>query len=689
MDFNGAPFDSLAMITGDLAVENAKSAKRSKGRSRSRPRAIDGTNNSDDYRSGAKVTVPSISIPAKDADKRSKVFQPSSSDVRGAFASSTVSPRRSRYNPPKKIDMHTAELDMKINFQSPDGNVPKKSTRKLDVTQDFSFPLDKGSIKLTTSPGINKTLSEESDESVFITPTKKKLRIDNEDANAIPPSVDPIHYQEIPSFSKQCKTVTPSPSEQSDSLSNAVRPRPNGKNVDLDGGSKISANRNVKQKRLKRVSKLRRNGTKKPPVALAKAITVGKKTIPARQVVKLRKMKPPSVKKVQIPCETDRTSKYLSKKKSTNSKKSTMKTMDSDHTDRLIKRLETTRKQWPITKGKKRLEASKIAKMKASGHTDMTELKKNGKRKMPISLNKESMLKFISEMMNDLETLKETVTKSDDRNIIDLADLKRDFIPLSKMDILLDCRKKRERRHWSGGLSAASSKKRRALASTRNTPSLPSFSMRTPAGKMFSPFFTPDFGDDESVCESVIDLGTISNSQALVSYTRNGSLDKYKNKIEDSDRKVGQSTRLDRKHQAKKSRIQNSCTDILATLGCATTHEEKKRSDSKATLLSLPSNCEDSGTIAKQIMETPPMETQLPSSKNNPMGPIINDPFEKLLAMDHDELIEEVLKERAEQSMSNESALVEVSYRETDDNSSSSEDSMQDDLLQAISNLAY
>ena len=683
--------ESLVMTTRDVAVEKVASVKRLKGRSRSRPRAIEGTSNADGYMSGVEKVESSIFIPIKQLNDTLEVFQPRSSGGRAALAS-RVSPRRSRYNPPRKIERHFDKLDMKKNAELSDAGVPKQGARGRNITEDVNFAVVKGCIEIISLPDINKTMSQESDESIFITPTKKRARNDSNDADALPSSINQIDQKKSP-LANKCTTVTPSPSEKSDSLSNAVPTRQKGRNIGLDGCNKTSTQRYVKLKRLKRVSKRRGNGTKKPTVVLTKAITVGRKTIPARQVAKLRKTKPPPVKKIQMQRETAHTSKYLKQRRSPSSKKNTVQTIDFNETDNLTKRLETTRKQCATIKGKKRLEAAKLLKIKPNGNADMKGLNHGKNRKASTSLKKEAMVKFISEMMNDLENLKATVTNSDDRNIIDLVDLKRDFIPLSKMDVILDCRGKGKTRHRKGKLATTSSK-HRSLASSRNTPLVPFFSMQTPVGHkvVFSPFSGPDFGEDESACESVIDLGTISNSQALLSYTRYGSPDESEDKssAEDSASERARSGTLDRKRPAGKSRLQNYGSDILATLGCATADKRKRGSDSKATSSSRSNgDGKDSREIATQFVETPAMEKQAPLSENNSLGPKINDPFEELLAMDHDDLIEEELKKRAKDFMPNEFALVKVGYREFDDTSSSSDDSMQDDLMLDIPTLAY
>ena len=109
-------------------------------------------------------------------------------------------------------------------------------------------------------------------------------------------------------------------------------------------------------------------------------------------------------------------------------------------------------------------------------------------------------------------------------------------------------------------------------------------------------------------------------------------------------------------------------------------------------------------------MKLPRLDPQRDSSKGirNPVVSLATnkekeDPFEKLFAMDHDDLIEEELKKWVHPPMSHHSTLVKIGTNGTDGNddddkndddsddlaSSSSDESMEDDMLLSIPTLAY
>jgi len=649
-----------------------------------------------------------------------------------------VSPRRNRYNPPRKVYEHFDELSIENTAQTPDIDIDvdvdavrKKSknraSRKSD-TRDTDCMIDKGTIGFANEPDINKTFSQDTDQSIYVTPTKKIIETEKTNAEALSSLTDSIHNEENPSISKQCKTlVTPSPSEKTTSDL--------AKHIDSDACSKISIGHVTKRKNLKRVSKLRHNGTKKPRVVLTKAITVGKKTIPARQIVKIKKAKIPLVKKIQKHRQSAKTCWNLKQNKSTNTsaKEDATKTTNHDKHGSLTKRSEIAP---TAIKAKKRLELIPNEKKDAPYLNGVTKRKLT----VPKSPKKEAMLEYIAELIIGLETLKEDVSKTDERNIVDLFDVKRDYIPLSKMDVFVDCREKGIPRR-RGTKLASSSRQSRDLTSMpirmTNPSSLPFFSaqMSSRSKAAFSSFPELNFGDDESACESVIDLGTISNSQALVSYTRKGATEesginsiissKNSNKHKDDDCDSVPSITKPIKYQGGKSRINNGGSDILATFGCTipVSSQEKNASASVSALpVSKTTMSLSPSKISKKPMEghvhvhvhVPRLDPQIDSSKGNPVGLRLTnmeiememeDPFEKLFAMDHDDLMEEELKNRVHLPMPHYSTPVKTGTNGTDctddgnddddddnDNdldSSSSDESMQDDMLLNIPTLAY
>ena len=744
MDSGIGSFDCLALITTDTAVE-------SKARFRSRPRAIEGDStvthnvNSCSTTPVRKRSGISISMSGKQALDTSELLK--SSCVRD------VSPRRNRYNPPRKVYERFNELSIENTAQSPNIDIGVDAVRQKSKnrasgksdTRGKDCMIKKRTIGFATEPDINKTFSQDTDQSIYVTPTKKIIETEQTNVEALSSLTGSIHNEVNPSKSKLGKTVvTPSPSEKTDSLSTSDLACSKGKHIDSDACSKISKGHVTKRKKLKRVSKLRNNGTKKPQVVLTKAITVGKKTIPARQIVKIKKAKIPLVKKIQTHRQSAKTSWTLKQNKSTStsSKEAAMKTTNNEKHGSLTKRSEIAPTEQPVTiKAKKRLELIPHEKK------DVPYLNGIPKRNLtvPKPSKKDALLEYIAGLMIDLETLKEDVSKTDERNIIDLLEIKRDFIPLSKVDLFVDCKEKGTPRRRRSKL-ASSSRQSRDLTSTpirmTHPSSLPFFSthMSSRSKAAFSSFPELDFGDDESACESVIDLGTISNSQALVSYKRKGATEESginssstnNNSSNDSNNNSSNSSSNKKdddcdsvppitkpiKYQGGKSRINNGGSDILATFGCTTSSQEKKASASTSTsvsktTLSLSPRSKISTLKKPRKVHVPRLDPQMNSLQGN-RNPVssratnkeMDDPFEKLFAMDHDDLIEEELKKWVHLPMSHHSTSVKTGTNETngdddddddgdddddDDDlaSSSSDESMEDDMLLNIPTLAY
>lgn len=740
MDSGKGSFDCLALITADKVVE-------SKGRSRSRPRAIEGDSTLSTHNANRCSTTPgrkglgiSISMSGKQTLFPSEVLE--------SRCDRDVSPRRNRYNPPRKIYEHLDELSIEKTSQTVDINIDvnavcqksKNRARRKNDTRNTDCMIDKGTIGFANEADINKTFSQDTDQSVHVTPTKKIIETEQTNVGALPSLTDSIHDEENPSISKLCKTVvTPSPSEKTDSLSTSDLACSKGKHIDAsDACSIISIGHFTKRKKLKRVSKLRNNGTKKQQVVLTKAITVGKKTIPARQIVKIKKAKNPLVKKIQTHSQSAKTSLNLKQNKSmsTSAKEDITKAVNHEKHGSLTKKSESAPTGQPATiKAKKRLELIPHEKK------DVPSLNGVPKRKptVPKTPKKEAMLEYIAGLMIDLETLKEDVSKTDEHNIIDLSEIKRDFIPLSKVDLFVDCKKNGIPRRRRSKFSS-SSRQSRDLTSTpirmTNPSSVPFFSthMSNRSKAAFSSFPGLDFGDDESACESVIDLGTISNSQALVCYKRKGATEESgidskanncsndssnsnnnnNNNNEDDDCDSVPPITKPIKYQGGKSRTNNGSSDILATFGCTISIQEKKASASTSvSKTTMPLSPRSKMSISKKHINVHVprlrLDPQIDSSKGNrnPVGSLatnieMEDQFEKLFAMDHDDLIEEVLKQRVHLPMSHHSTSVKTGTNETDGDdgndgndddddlaSSSSDESMQDDMLLNIPTLAY
>jgi hypothetical protein len=196
-------------------------------------------------------------------------------------------------------------------------------------------------------------------------------------------------------------------------------------------------------------------------------------------------------------------------------------------------------------------------------------------------------------------------------------------------------------------------------------PSRPSPSLHTwksNSNTMFSHFFNSPNGDgDESCCESVIDLGTISDPHALVKYafakkvSPNDSQNDdpsncvYDDKSHDHEGNSHICDQLLLEMQCKnrdggKSRIHNSTSDILATFASVgpTSKEEHISNDH------IEKNQVSTATLNKSAAKTIPVMEQTSNKELSfPFNQTIHDRFRELFELDHDELIQNELRARS------------------------------------------
>jgi len=661
LDIGNCKFDSLALIPSDIDVSKSDDCNSNgkRKRERSRPRAIDQT--------GVSLCSGTLNDKCQNGLKGSssidnKIDKNTTCDVDRA-KNPTTSQRDGKSKPTQAI---CEEFEM---HQDEDSDI-----QSINCDHDISITCAKDPFKITSPDsyrdlGHTKIMGEPTAENV-VTPikTRKKNSIECDKMRR-------VHDKNITLRpSKSLDIVTPSPTRQQLKRQNIVTQNP-VTSSDITRSSLM----NSKRRKLKRVSKLRSSSMKKPVVALTQAITVGNKTIPARHTVCASEGK----KRVAKPVSPKHTV-FKSHDKGNLSKELDLNIPSTDkHKDCSVGSI--TNNEWKhvdsttttTTKPKNRINISS----ETSSNVISTKVKSKSVPKHPMissgthdlqknhSTKKLAILDFIQEIISKLDDLKDDVkhTCNDEDFLVDVTELRKRYVPLSARDLFLNaCTYKdtlsqnmmdEKLPTWIGMNPMPSNA----------TPSLKNWNSNTVFSHLFHP---PSNGGDgeESSCESVIDLGTVSDPHALVKYALAQKVSPTDSKHDDlsfesttqedddhDDDHDGYDSISDELHaiqtkrEVGKSRIWNNTSDILATFASVTPTSVEEQIVNHSTDSSINNNINQDVTIPLDSTKTtiPTVDPICNDDSSLSSDRTIQNRFKELFDMDHDELIENELRERS------------------------------------------
>jgi hypothetical protein len=342
------------------------------------------------------------------------------------------------------------------------------------------------------------------------------------------------------------------------------------KSTTSQNGSKSTVS-SKRSSRLVRVSKLKINSRKKPQIVLARAMTVGKKTIPKRQIDKpAKKVREKNEDSLKFSKHKDRSAPSKAKKKTEIGSRSVQEYHDYFDTHTSFNGGDNMRhstEDLSIPKKEKRKGPSSTMEVTDEAEGQMSENTNNLDSVTPwendstevskiVSMKKKKLLGFVDQLMKDLEKLKTQIGSYEDNDLVEVDDLQKDSYVLKEADIL--CPRRSELRTCRKDEHELSPAQQEPLNRWIN-PMLPP--ARTPLLNQFSN------SDDESECsyDSVIDLGVVSDSRALIRYAKENTSANYGDDDDDSyfskrdiDSNVPNRSRI--------SRL-NTNSDILVSIG--------------------------------------------------------------------------------------------------------------------------
>jgi hypothetical protein len=651
LDIGSCRFDSLALIPCDEETlkNDEYNPKGKQKRERSRPREID-----------RQVRTSSNADTGNDSFQQEKNTTIDDHETKNQQRSTAIHPGISHYKRVQRTsEVFETDQGEDIDMQSIDYDNDNSIVHHENSTHGASD----GSYRDLYRGKKNRELKEE----VVVTPIKTRNGNDmKSDGRRF------FHdKQSIVRSSNSIDIVTPSPTRPRSKQQN--RKRQNSVTASDVPGSIMMSN---KRRQLKRVSKLRSTSVKKPVVALTQAITVGNKTIPARQNVcapegKKQETKPVSNKGTRTISATksfctDHVTKGL------DPKYSSKKTNEDCSMGGIItgfdwgKRNSTTRaskktcndfSDTSLTRIIPKMKYKKLPKHPTiSGDTQ--EQPKS--YTTTTTTKKMAILDFIEEMISKLNDLKDDVKNicKDDEFLVDITELRKRYTPLSHVDLFPHTVSDKDtipnelidgnRPSWIG---------------MKPVPPKPSPPLQTwKSNTLHSHFFNPSNEDgEESCCESVIDLGTILDPHALVKYAytkqvypndSNENEDGSKSTNHDSDDDddddndstlSDQSLGMQSKREGGKSRIHNSTSDILATFATVT-----PQSKEETTLSNHHSKEKNQPSAALTSPKTIPVVDSINKEESSlSVDQTIHDRFRELFELDHDELIQNELIARS------------------------------------------
>jgi hypothetical protein len=653
-DIGSCRFDSLALIPCDDDKPNNDdcSPKNKRTRERSRPRAIDtsrtsltssATNSACQQGLNVSSSINTIEKHITYHDNPTKT-QEKPTTSKGAQRVSVV---------------FETDQDEDIDVQSIDhGNYIS------EIHTKDSFHV--------TSPDSRRDLRhakkmEEATAEIVVTPIKTR----RENISEHETKRCPNHKNTNLGSSKSIDIVTPSPTRQRAKRQKMTTTTTTTKSAITASDVPASILMSKKHRKLKRVSKLRSTCMKKPVVALTQAITAGNKTIPARHTVcasedKKRKTRHVASKSNISPTKsfpTDNVSKGLDSKNAM-SKINKVRSANSIISLERKKEDSTTRKPKTYNKISETSSTNTTPKMKhckIQNPKDTTTISVDTPKQQNTRATKKlAILDFIEEIISKLNDLKDDVKNicNDEDFLVDISELRERYIPLSHRDVFLNASS------YKDIMPQFVDRKFQTWIGMKPVPSRPSPSLHTwksNSNTMFSHFFNSPNGDgDESCCESVIDLGTISDPHALVKYAFAKKVSPNDSQNDDPSNCVYDDKSHDHegnshiceqlllemqceKRDGGKSRIHNSTSDILATFASVgpTSKEEHISNDH------IEKNQVSTATLNKSAAKTIPVMEQTSNKELSfPFNQTIHDRFRELFELDHDELIQNELRAR-------------------------------------------
>ena len=671
-----------------------------------------------------------------------------------------IPPRRSRYNPPRRIILESSDesdIDNSSDtfgcFDSPAVDPITAPTRTKEDPPPNSLTSFNRKSTISNLPEAQSRDSETSCSYLETLLTKKNSSDSHRKRTTLDKDTFQCSLTSIFEADRHVQpVVTPSPKKKANANSasstkgyntaNDERRRKQSKSDRSVNKSIGSANNPV---RLKRVSRLKINAKKKPKVVLTRAMTVGRKTIPGRQIIKpAKKPKAKATAKHSLINlkQNDHRKLLMKEKKSRRVTKSVLVSngsngsneedfdgQTSNDNDTFI--ISSTEEESLPDKGNQSSKAVPKAALRKKA-SDLIRARKNGvdsttvlRKKAGVSLHvrvagetistkKMELLDFIDKMMVDLKGIKVQIQESEDSDMVGVKDLQEEFYVLTEDDIFYSKGAKSSKSRNSVA-SKASRRKLTFNSKRKNSPS-PRVSSSTSIGRWQNDFtLPPPIGptsqllsnwEEESECsyDSVIDLGIVSDSRALVRYAEENASSNY---YDDDESSGASNSDVDASgihapiakpnpSQSRSSRL-NTSSSILASLGILRNTENSDNTSklSNPTPLTKAKEhavTESSSVASKSVAKHPSSKAKKVPSLEAAIIPKTTNPMEALLAIDWDECLDQELEKRALQRSTKICDLEEEGVNgnnDGEDDSSSSGGSSLDAMMMGAPILAF
>lgn len=499
-----------------------------------------------------------------------------------------VLPRRNRYNPPTSRILHKS-------FKAADDHQPMRrpSNSQCNFVSDTSISFE------ATMRAIKPNNSE-----VLKTPSKRSKS-------------DALDTQE----NTKSQLITPSPKIK----------RKKSSNTSYQGSDISEVSSKGRNNKVRRVSSVNGTAKKKKRVELAKAVAVGKVTIPAREVAKsTRKTNNGKIMKktqsnIKSPALSEANKSYQMPKvqrKEHGLTEFTTKCFegsDSDRKDQLSSSsLEGDRKDndFPIHR---RINSSK---------SKDTRQPKGESLKIPRNGRKSKLMSFIDDAIDDLKELKNEIKRIPVSDLVKIEELKTMYEPLTRKHLLVDNQLKNK-------VKTKSSLQTFGFIAPKTN-----YSNRTPFPLLNN---SCKDNDEDSCCDSVIDFGIISDSKAIVSYSKQDDIEDCQSKSSLKDDKA--------KESRSRSRIQRNSVGILASLSACPTQETSVVATLHTRNIKIHSDKSSSKRESRIGLDhtnknvNVEKETRIMPEKEKVDSQQLSH-FQELFAMNHDELLGIEMKSR-------------------------------------------
>lgn len=491
-----------------------------------------------------------------------------------------VLPRRNRYNPPRVLhkSFKAAAMSRPSNPQS-------------NFVSDTSISFE-GSIRAIKPNNLE----------VLKTPSKRS----KSDKNT------------------KSKLVTPSPKVKRKKSSNT-----SSQSSDISEVSSKGRNNKVR-----RVSSVNGAAKKKKRVELAKAVSVGKVTIPAREVEKstrktnngkIIKATKSDIKSLAL-TETNKSYQMSKVQREehglTDFTTKSFEGSDSDRKDQL-----STSSFEGDTKDK---DLTIYRRINSSKSKDRRQ-PKGESLKRPRNGRKSKLMSFIDDAIDDLKELKNEIKRVPVSDLVKIEELRRMYEPLTRQHLLVDKQLKNKVKTKSSVQTFG------FMASKTNYST--TFPLLNNSCKD---------NDEDSCCDSVIDFGIISDSKAIVSYSQQDDSEDCQSKAPLENDKAKES----------RSRIQSNSVGILASLSTSPTQETSVVATLPTRNIKVHRDKSSSkresriGLVRKSTNDKIEKETRIMPEKEQVDSQQFNH-FQELFAMNHDELLGIEMKSRLDKLSQN------------------------------------